>query len=1318
MTSPPPPRVDTDNLLFEVTLRGPLDASRLLAALQALHAQFDALGNFDSPQLRDLSTQEQPEEQYEALAQQQALLTFDKGKSPWRSQLLCLNDDHHVWLLVQPATHTDAASCEALWQWLAAHYHQQSPCAFPAIASVRKALQQAFQSKQARDNLQFFGDRSARSVETHRFYHSTYPSDLPAGILRISRALTAPLASDIARHLARSTADASPDPDTADNFFQTVLLATLRRLGGNREQALGVALRNASPPPHGSQNTEPATFGPLGNFTHWTALCVDLEDTDSFADLAARVKQDALAIGQHAFAEFDQLPAPDAPTFEVLCQVQPNCLAKLPGLTLSSRTRSSAHFSAQLSAQFSSRRPQAAVCLTVQYAADGSNYQLQFDFDSQRFTHQDAQRFTEHTEQLLRAATHDWQESIANALMISDRERQQLLALNPEDSPVGPDVIAAFEAQVERRPEHCALRFDSVDLSYTELNQKANQMAHALRSAGVQSGDWVALVLNRGVELVASLLACLKLGAAYVPLDPSHPAARNGLVLDVAQPKAIVTQGPVSKDLQEIAQCQVLCVEQLLEHSPTSPENPASSDRVGGLIAYVIFTSGSTGKPKGVQVQRSALANFLSSMQQVPGFGENDALLSVTTISFDIAALEIFLPLTCGGWLEMVDRLVALNPKQLMTRLDSGDFSVLQATPATWRMLIESGWQGTPKLKALCGGEALPPALAQQLCERTAELWNMYGPTETTVWSTVERVEANKKGISIGRPIANTQVYLLDDQQGLVPQGVIGELTIGGQGVTMGYAGLPELTAEKFLSDPFHPAANARMYRTGDLGRWLADGTLECLGRVDFQVKIRGFRIELGEIESAIALQGSLPEALVVARELTAGDPRLVAYGKTSEGFDVEVLREFLQERLPSYMVPSFFVPLGQWPLTPNGKIDRKALPNPDDSHRAAHQSNEQPPATELERRIAAIWCTTLNTPSIGRQESLFAAGGSSLDAIRLLTALSSLPEGEVTLGTFLLDPTVAGIATALEQPAATDEPVVVSLNQVESTSEKPAVFCVCGIHLYSELAYSMQDYPVVGIYLPIERQILEMDESKPGVTLPSLEEIATAYIETIVEQQPEGPYLLAGVSFGGVLVYEIAQQLRERDQQVGLLAMFDSLLSESYHFHFGSWLNGHLKRARSEGMGYVLERPGVQRRLSKVPGLQRGVARLLRQKFEQSPTNDTSEPETTPLTEREREDARMEEMRGDQLRIFDLLIKRYEPRMRSRSGDALFFRAMNDEQFPGYEIDSDGGWHKWVQGQLAVHSVPGSHLGILKGDSAQLIATRLLEAIAHSNTV
>ncbi len=578
-----------------------------------------------------------------------------------------------------------------------------------------------------------------------------------------------------------------------------------------------------------------------------------------------------------------------------------------------------------------------------------------------------------------------------------------------------------FESQVARTPNAVAVVFNDQALTYAELNDRADRLAAYLRTLGVEPDVLVGICVERSLDMIVGLLGVLKAGGAYVPLDPMFPRDRLAYMIEDAQLPVLLTQQRllselVSDLLNDKVQPapKVVCLDQAW--GPIAPTDRPAATLTPDHLAYVIYTSGSTGRPKGVQVVQRAVVNFLASMQVEPGLTADDTLVAVTTLSFDIAGLELFLPLTIGARVVIADSSLVADGPQLMALMDRSHVTVMQATPITWRVLIQAGWQGDPRLKILCGGEALPRELADQLLTRCGEVWNMYGPTETTIWSTVYRVEAGAGAISIGRPIANTQVYILDAQMQPTPIGVEGELYIGGDGLARGYFNRPELTAEKFIRDPFAAAENARLYKTGDLARYRADGSIEFLGRIDQQVKIRGFRIELGEIEAVLAQHAQVRQAVVVAREDTPGDKRLVAYLIAKESTpSVSDLRNFLKELLPDYMVPTAFVTLEVFPLTPNGKVDRKALPAPDGA-RPQISANYAAPQTDIERALAAIWQDVLKVERVGVHDNFFDLGGHSLLIVQVHTRLKSITPAAIAIADMFRYPTIATLANFLNR--------------------------------------------------------------------------------------------------------------------------------------------------------------------------------------------------------------------------------------------------------------------------------------------------------------
>jgi amino acid adenylation domain-containing protein len=574
--------------------------------------------------------------------------------------------------------------------------------------------------------------------------------------------------------------------------------------------------------------------------------------------------------------------------------------------------------------------------------------------------------------------------------MLSRAARAQLLKeFNATDRAIEPaGLVTSFERQVARTPEATALSFEGDFLTYAALNARANRLAHHLRSLGVGPGVLVAVCVHRSPSLLIALLAIQKAGGAYVPLDPSFPQERLAYIAEDSAAAVLVTAGDAAAGLDLPASVKTVDLDRDAELLSRLPVDNLAQEWRPDDPAYVIYTSGSTGRPKGVVVPQGALANFLAAMESAPGLSSGDILAAVTTISFDIAGLELYLPLVVGARIELVPAEIAADGHDLLAHLTACGANVLQATPVTWRLLIEAGWRGGPQFRAFCGGEALPRDLADQLLDRVGELWNLYGPTETTIWSTVDRVEKGSD-ISIGRPIANTQIYVVDPSGGPVPIGVPGEIWIGGAGVALGYHRRPELTAERFVTDPFRPGEGRRVYRTGDLGRWRADGRLEHLGRLDHQVKVRGFRIELGEIEAVLASHAAVRQAVAVASEVAPGLSRLVAYVVYRPGEDLTVsdVRRFLRRQLPEYMVPSIVISIDAVPLTPNGKVDRAQLPDPFKNAEPAVSAFE-PPLGEMEEAMAAIWRDVLKVDRVGANDNFFELGGYSLLSLRVVAAV------------------------------------------------------------------------------------------------------------------------------------------------------------------------------------------------------------------------------------------------------------------------------------------------------------------------------------------
>ena len=547
---------------------------------------------------------------------------------------------------------------------------------------------------------------------------------------------------------------------------------------------------------------------------------------------------------------------------------------------------------------------------------------------------------------------------------------------------------AAVAAKAAEQPDAIAVEelASGARVTFAELERRTRVVAAALQRRGVGPGDVVAVLLERDAWLPAVLLGVLRARAAYLPLDASLPEARVRYMLDASLARGILSTSTLGARLAG-EQRWLLDIAELTGDGATPDASPSPFDVRDDDLAYVIFTSGSTGQPKGVEVTHGALANFLGSMAAEPGLAPGDRLLALTTVTFDIAGLELFLPLVTGATIVLADRDSVRDGRALVRALEERQISTMQATPATWRLLLDGGWAGTPQLRALVGGEALAPDLARVLVERVRELWNVYGPTETTIWSSVHRVRAGEPYVSIGRPIANTTIYVVDGHGAPTPVGVPGEILIGGLGVARGYRGRADLTAERFVPDPVS-GSGAIVYRTGDLGRWRWDGRLEHLGRRDDQVKIRGFRVELGDVEAALSAHPDLQSAAVTVRPDPTGQATLIAYLVPREGRSITSTdaRRFVRQALPEYMIPSQFVVLDHLPLSPSGKVDRRALPDPFVGTRPArtHRAPQQP----MELLIAELWREVIGEVQPGLDDNFFDLGGHSLGAMRMLARL------------------------------------------------------------------------------------------------------------------------------------------------------------------------------------------------------------------------------------------------------------------------------------------------------------------------------------------
>ncbi|ABW31352.1 non-ribosomal peptide synthetase [Acaryochloris marina] len=815
--------------------------------------------------------------------------------------------------------------------------------------------------------------------------------------------------------------------------------------------------------------------GLIGVFVNSLVLRTDLSGNPTVAELMQRVRRVLLGAYANSELPFEKLveelqPERDThsnPLFQVSFTLHntPRQAVELSGLTLTPVEVS---------------RDRALLDLRLDMTETEQGLTGCWEYSTDLFDDDRIERMSGHYQKLLEMMVANQAQHIADLSLLTESEFHQLMQWNQTqaDYPQDRCLSELFATQVEQTPDAIALIFEDQHLTYAELNARANQLAHYLQTLGVKPDDLVGICCDRSLDMMIGLLGILKSGGAYVPIDPDYPSDRLAWMMSDAHLAILLTQRSLTDQLPP-HQAQVVELDGDWQTIAQQPRHNLANLATADHLAYVIYTSGSTGKPKGVQITHRSLVNFLCSMHKQPGLTADDTLLAITSISFDIAALELYLPLITGAKVVVASRTVAADGEQLSELLSRTGATIMQATPATWRMLLTAGWSGQAGLKMLCGGEALSGDLAQQLMNMGTSVWNLYGPTETTIWSTIYPVKNQPhnhtdsevpftKGdlggsIPIGHPIANTQIYLLDRHGQPVPVGVPGELHIGGDGLARGYLNRPELTAERFIDfglpiadfglepdsqippkseivrlsahDEVQNPKSVRLYKTGDLARYRPDGSIEYLGRLDHQVKIRGFRIELGEIEAVLRQHSDVHEVVAISRPDLFGESQLVAYlvCQPERQVDSGELRKFLRAKLPDYMVPATYMTLEALPLTPNGKVDRKALPAPTPELRMIDA--DASPASPIEDMLAGVWAATLGLEGVGRYDNFFELGGHSLLATQVMSQIQRLLQVEVPLRSLFESPTVAQLAERVE--AAIQTGASLSIPAIQSRSNR-----------------------------------------------------------------------------------------------------------------------------------------------------------------------------------------------------------------------------------------------------------------------------------------
>jgi len=1163
-------------------LRGDLDLGLLRRSLTALVARHEVLRTSfrqveteprqviapapdptDPPDLdagfalpvEDLTTTPDPEAAALSQASADAQVPFDLTRGPlMRARLYRLGAEDHLLYLNVHHILSDGWSQGIFLAELGAFYAAFSEGREPELGEL--PVQYLDFALWQRDHLQ--GEVLAEHVESWRRRLGDVPAlelptDRPRPAQRTHEGVAFPfeLSPELSRRVRELASAAGATP------FITLLAAfraLLARYSGQGDVGVGTLIAN---------RRRREAEGLIGFFANTLVLRTDASDDPSFRELIARERETALDAYGHQDLPFEKLveelsPPRDlsrTPLFQTMFILQnaPGAAGdegagalELPGLEI-----------APVGIDSRTSKFDLSLYMTDATEREG-RFTGFFEYNVDLFDRSTIERMTEHFLRLLDGAVNAPDRRLSELTILTADERTTLIEAwndTAAELPAEATIHGLVFERAAQDPSAEAVVFGDERLTYGELAEQAGALGAHLRGLGAGPETLVGVFLERSLDMLVAVLGVMASGAAYVPLDPEYPEDRIGYVVESSGLPLLVIQADLEEKLPEVAKSRRLVRidadrEEIAAAAPAGDLLDATASAGPESLAYVIYTSGSTGKPKGVQVAHRSVVNFLRSMATAPGFGAGDRLLAVTTLSFDIAGLELYLPLVTGGTVVIAARETAQAGELLLERTTSAGATVMQATPATWRLLLDAGWEGPPPAKILCGGEALPRDLADRLLAALAkgdggELWNMYGPTETTIWSAVLRVTAGAEAVPVGGPIANTALYVLDPALEPVPVGVPGELFIGGHGLARGYRDRPALTAERFVPDPFTEAApvepGGRMYRTGDLVRWRPDGTLAFMGRIDHQVKVRGFRIELGEIESVLVGHEAVEQAVVIVREDRPGDKRLAAYLVASDPEQaptVGALRAYLKERLPDYMVPPIFIVLDTMPLTPNGKVDRRSLPAPD-RNRPELGEEYVAPRNPTEAALVEIWGRVLEIERIGVNDDFFDLGGDSLMVIKVVSQANKAGLGVTTKQVFQ-NRTVAELAAV----AGTSEIVA---EQGPVTGDTP---CTPAQLHFLELSHPNPGWHSLGTLLELDTAVdVDAVEEAMRLLLAQHDNLRVRLAETpgadgvprmVTDPEPPetGGVELHRIDLAGL--DEAEQQVRIRDTVFDLTRSFD----------------------------------------------------------------------------------------------------------------------------------------------------------------------------------
>ena len=886
-------------------------------------------------------------------------------------------------------------------------------------------------------------------------------------------------------------------------------------------------------------------------------------------------------------------------------------------------------------------------------------------YNQELFEAQTIKRLINHFENLLTCVVENSELKVNQLKILSEVEYHQIVTEcnnTAIDYPKDKCIHQLFEQQVRLTPDAIAIIFDRLQLTYQELDNRANQLANYLQTQGVKPDTKIGICINRCLEMVVGILGILKAGGAYIPLDPAYPQERLSHMLEDSGVSVLLTTENLVEQLPENKAKQI-CLDKDWDNLIASQSQLApDSDVNPSNLAYVIYTSGSTGKPKGVMIEHNSLVNFTQTATKEYGINNRDRILQFASISFDIAVEEMYPCLTSGATLILRTDDFLTNGSGMLEKCHELELTVLDLPTAYWHQLasdLATGeWDAPASLRlVIIGGEAVIPEKVKiwQTSfknNKYPELINTYGPTEATVVVTKCKLsesinqDSGLIQMTIGKPFDNVKIYILDSCLNPVPIGVPGELHIGGKCLARGYLNRPKLTAQKFIPDPFNPGM--RMYKSGDLARYLADGNIEFLGRIDHQVKIRGFRVELGGIETVLNQHGAVKEAVVIPHEYEAGDKRLVAYivPQNQKAPACKKLKGFLKNRLPEYMIPSGFVVLDALPLTPNDKVNRKALPKPDKTNLNL-QEEYLSANNDVEQKLVSIWEQAFGIVPIGIKDNFFSLGGNSLMATSMVAQIDKVFDQKLSQGIFFEAPTIEELAAIIVQEEIVSESVV----KINANGKKAPLFIISNTgFLYQEMIGHLdKEQPVYIIQEPLDKA----------------PEMASRCIQQIRNIQPQGPYNLLGHSYEGLVTYEIGRQLQAQNEQIAFLGMVDTPIPEVEN------------RARHETSLYKR-----YRRLKIVFGLsQKHIFNFFK----------------------ERIDYKLSDKFFPLLSTLEKLTNEHE--VKSYPGKITIYAAV----YEFYKLeDANLGWDKWVDA-IEIHEIPGTHRSmLLRKDNAKLLAEKL----------